>query len=212
MCQPINKLDYKHYCYETLVTLGKKENVQYLHYFSLVCTKGISKNLIILSDGPIFSNEYIFLYGFYPDEPKRLTKWFITYSSSLNKNIQNPLCYGDRVYLYDSDRCENIWAFPNKLITKNISKEEVCEWQISWNDGTLPPKVNPENFIVKEEKSLKNKQETTITVYKKDLSWMIAGSILIALVVIMLVVLIILSYYISRVWKIKLKDFIINKK
>ena len=215
MCEPINNLHYEFDCYQTVTTLGKTEELQYMHYFSLVSTKGMLKNIVIHSDKTIFGDEYILLQGFYPNESKRITRWVINYTSNHKKDVQEPLCYGDRIHLYDTHDKQKIWSYPNKLISLPLTEDsqDTTEWQVCWNDGKLPPKISSNNIIIKEKVIEKNEtKETTITVYKKDIGWMVAGSVLIALVIVLLIVLIILSYYISRVWKLKLKDFIIPKK
>ena len=240
MCEPIfKKSTYEVDCNQSVVTLGSNEEMQYAHYFSITCTEGIVKNLTILANGLVYKNEYMNIQGFYPDEPKRVTRWYCEGESS-SGSPEEPLCYGDKVYLYTNDTKKKHWAYP-RLISQQLAADETTplpqpaakpplqqaaatkplvplqqqpaavKWQISWNDGTLPPKVSKDNIIIKSVSGDSPDMVSTVTVYKKDIGWMVTGSILIALVIILLIVLIILSYYISRVWKIKLKDFVIYK-
>ena len=209
MCQPINEINYEYDCHYSLTTLSKNEAIQYGHYFSLASEEGTIKDLIISSEENVFFNQYVLILGFFPEEPKRISRWYVKQSSSQNTgNVQEPICYGDRVFLYDTDEYKNLWTYPRD-ITATPSTDSLCEWQFCWNDGKLPPKVSRDNIIISE-KSDTVENDTTVTVYKKDIGWMVASSILIVLVIILIIILIVLSYYINKVWKIKLKDFIIS--
>ena len=208
MCQPINKINYEHDCHHSLTTLSKNEAIQYGHYFSLASEEGTIKDLIISSEENVFFNQYIIILGFFPKEPKRISRWYIKQSSSQNtSNVQEPICYGDRVFLYDTDECKNLWTYPRDITTLSLfssssSSTLMGEWQFCWNDGKLPPKVSNDNIIISEKSDIiDHKNNTTITIYKKDIGWIVAGSILIVLVIILIIVLIVLSYYISNVWK-----------
>ncbi len=210
MCTPITNIDYEHDCNQAIVTQKKEESLQYSHLFSLVSNQGMIKNLIVISDDILFTNQYVIIKGFFENEPERITRWYITRWKEDIKGEQEPVCYGDKIKLYSSNEMYQQWTYPRKIELSN-EENELFYWQVCWNDGKLPPKVSS-NFVIKKEKELGEKiKETTITVYRKDLGWMVAGSVLIALVVLLIIVLIVLSYYISRVWKIKLNDFIIKK-
>lgn len=206
MCTPINKIDYDYDCNQTLQVLRKDEKLQYIHLFSLVCSEGTIKNLIILSEDIVFPEQYIIVKGFFEQEPERITRWFVKrvaldtpnkdlsepthkdLSKPTHKGSQEPLCYGDTIKLYDTSELKNSWQYPRNTSTKGT------EFQLCWNDGKVPPKVSStNNIVIKQEKSPTIK-ETTVTVYKKDIGWLVAGSVLIALVVILLIIVIALLY------------------
>lgn len=192
MCEAFNVFSYEHDCTQALTTLTTTETLQYTHYFSIVTPdRDIIRDLVILSDTPIFFNQYVIVFGFYEDK-KRMSRWYITPGpSSLSKNLYEPVYYGDTLCFHDSSAKKNTWVYPRDIVADGTT-----EWQLCWNDGSLPPKIESVHLQAKE---LEEDEETiTKIIYRHKPEWVVVGSVMIGIVVLMGGIIGVLSY---KLWK-----------